>query len=1007
MSLINSNTRTTSSDEAFRMLSQAKSCVVLIGPGISQRLNIKDMLADPAIKDVIAYGCVSQSSVNTRALQEMDPPDARACSTIFKYCGELSSAPGLTLHSLLAELMSAHTLSRVYTDDPHLAVLKSVTSTPSERISELDSRAICIHGRVNLFVCKVCTAKSELTQAVLFKAMSNLEVTCSVCGVRGKLANGIDCAENTFVPDIYRAKDNARIALEMAQTDANAHPDVLLVLGVSDNASESWTAIASILAHTAEKTIVVGEAKHLPYDIRSLDKCSVVQLDDDLFARDYLANMNVNSENNSVYDNIETQDTSASTTGINSSAADSSDDRLGKPRRTASIASDLGKKPLKGSKKSKGRNREKTNLNHLLNFTLPAREPPPLPPLARSRRGAENTVSERQAEINRSVFINANFRFVLKARHCMTFDRIAVRPDMQLRPEWIERVIIPVAGDMVTCPICLMPPVAARVTKCGHVFCFSCILRHLSYDATNGHKITTKKCPICWCAISNDNLLPVQFWAAQYETSIAAKAVETKLGPGSHITMRLMKRLRGTTFCLPRASTSHLYNADIIGRVRKANNSSASDAGPKFDGSNLPWTFSDGALTFARFMLASRDFCVSEYQRELGELQQASSDEGADAESRLFILSAIMSVESALAEAQSPSIEERRFEDLASVGQNAESAHRSSILNTVQSVEDGTTSHGLAAEERVTTEKHVNMESDNFFYFYQADDGQHIYIHPLHMRILAHDRGNYSEMPDTLDIKLKYSIESVVTDEVRRRFRFLDHLSLRCEVVIIEPDISDLVLHTSLDKFRQQLSHHDKQHAARARGIALDEARSESAAAMVAAAQNGVDMGGYGNFENNEWSGVFCDGDQDHGIDVVESDAGNFPALGDNTPAESSTLLESGGNSRSNGISSSKRDALWPRQPLPNEFANNSMHNGLWDNFEKAAAMHGSRNKASDHDMGDAAHYEGHNNDPFDFSIPTKGSNPQSNQNKPSSKKRNGKKGLKLVLSGASTRRSR
>ncbi|PIA17067.1 hypothetical protein COEREDRAFT_41702, partial [Coemansia reversa NRRL 1564] len=163
---------------------------------------------------------------------------------------------------------------------------------------------------------------------------------------------------------------------------------------------------------------------------------------------------------------------------------------------------------------------------------------------------------------------------------------------------------------MVTCPICLTPPVAARVTKCGHVFCFSCILRHLSYDATNGLKKTTKKCPICWCAISNDSLLPVQFWAAQYETR-----------PGSHITMRLMKRLRGTTFCLPRASTSHLYNADIISRVRKAINSSASDSGPRFDGNNLPWTFSDGALTFARFMLASRGFCMSEYQRELGELQ--------------------------------------------------------------------------------------------------------------------------------------------------------------------------------------------------------------------------------------------------------------------------------------------------------------------------------------------------------------------------------------------------
>ncbi|KAJ2808472.1 hypothetical protein H4R20_000882 [Coemansia guatemalensis] len=599
---------------------------------------------------------------------------------------------------------------------------------------------------------------------------------------------------------------------------------------------------------------------------------------------------------------------------------------------------DLGKRLLKGSKKPKGRNREKTNLNHLLNFTLPAREPPPLPPLARSRRSAENTVSERQAEINRSVFINANFRFVLKLRHWTTFARIAVRPDMQLRSEWIERVIVPVTGDM-------------------------------------------------------------------YDTSIADKSIVAKLGPGSHITMRLMKRLRGTTFCLPRASTSFLYSADMISRVKKAIDSNSSDADPRFNGCDLPWTFSDGALTFAKFMLASRTFCISEYQRELGELQQASSDEGADTESRLFIESAIMSVESALADAQNPSAEERKLEDLASVGQNFNPAHIGGTENTAQAAEDGTISHGSVTEERMSAERRDDVECDDFFYFYQADDGQHIYIHPLHMRIMAHDRGNYAVMPDTLDIKLKYSIDSVVTDEVRRRFRFLDHLPLRCEVIIIEPDVSALVSHKSLDKFRQQLSHHDKQHAARARSIALEEARSDIAAA---AAQNAMDIS-YGDFsESLHWSGTVNDDDnEDSRWGAIESDAGNFPALGDNTPAEASAPPESGTNGRSNVLSPPKPESLWPRQPLPSEFSNNSAHSGLWDEFEKAAAMHGSHHKANDHDMGDASHYEeGHSNDPFDFSIPTKDSKPQSGKSK-RSKQRNGKKGIKLVLSGASTRRSR
>ena len=48
-------------------------------------------------------------------------------------------------------------------------------------------------------------------------------------------------------------------------------------------------------------------------------------------------------------------------------------------------------------------------------------------------------------------------------------------------------------GDELCCPICLEPPVAPQVTKCGHVFCFACLLHHA---ATAEKKWST--CPICF-----------------------------------------------------------------------------------------------------------------------------------------------------------------------------------------------------------------------------------------------------------------------------------------------------------------------------------------------------------------------------------------------------------------------------------------------------------------------------------------------------------------------------
>ncbi|KAJ2252208.1 hypothetical protein EV176_007572, partial [Coemansia sp. RSA 451] len=101
-----------------------------------------------------------------------------------------------------------------------------------------------------------------------------------------------------------------------------------------------------------------------------------------------------------------------------SSTADSGDDRLLQLNYAASSSGDPNGQQ-RGSRRTKNRNREKTNLSHLLNFSLPERAPPPLS--RPKRRTMEGAVSERQAEINRSLFINANFRFVLKPTFWHTF----------------------------------------------------------------------------------------------------------------------------------------------------------------------------------------------------------------------------------------------------------------------------------------------------------------------------------------------------------------------------------------------------------------------------------------------------------------------------------------------------------------------------------------------------------------------------------------------------------
>jgi len=61
------------------------------------------------------------------------------------------------------------------------------------------------------------------------------------------------------------------------------------------------------------------------------------------------------------------------------------------------------------------------------------------------------------------------------------------------------------------CPICLSGHVAPRVTKCGHTFCFPCILRHLHNSSNNNGNSSDCKCPCCSHPLHASELKPVVF----------------------------------------------------------------------------------------------------------------------------------------------------------------------------------------------------------------------------------------------------------------------------------------------------------------------------------------------------------------------------------------------------------------------------------------------------------------------------------------------------------------
>jgi hypothetical protein len=167
----------------------------------------------------------------------------------------------------------------------------------------------------------------------------------------------------------------------------------------------------------------------------------------------------------------------------------------------------------------------------------------------------------------------------------------ATNPDLLVKWESVCQMIIP-TNKPIKCPICLSPPVAARVTKCGHVFCWSCVQHYVSLSDHSW-----RKCPICYESIYSNALKRVQ---------IVHSNAYANASPGNPVEMEfsLMKRTSSSSVTLPLAS--HRKWNTII---------------PSVDVPN--------ASTFSKVLIANENYITDLIEKdkfELEELEKTTCD---------------------------------------------------------------------------------------------------------------------------------------------------------------------------------------------------------------------------------------------------------------------------------------------------------------------------------------------------------------------------------------------
>ncbi|XP_067032639.1 E3 ubiquitin-protein ligase RNF10-like [Acropora muricata] len=477
-----------------------------------------------------------------------------------------------------------------------------------------------------------------------------------------------------------------------------------------------------------------------------------------------------------------------------------------------------------------------SSLNHLLNFKYTPREKPFV--------YHPRSTNKRYTTFNKEQFIQANFQFVV----CDSGDYTVHAMDPDVLVEWdsIEQVRI-FSHEVPSCPICLYPPVAAKMTRCGHIYCWSCILHYLSLTDKPWHK-----CPICYEAVHK-------------------KALKSVVALESHsfsvddtITMRLMKRAKNSVLVMPKAGWNE--------REFK------------------PFTINDKEETrYAKLLLASKEDVLKQIVTPEETALDAQHMEARSEQSE-----EVCYIEVAMAEvrARRESLSDSKcYEEVRSLMEDVklheEDSNRNQVTNwkvlSPSAIQDvGEYAPAFSDDEdhfdrevqepdkstyqlpKATEEPYESTElpekthgfhehawesvsgdssceparpispgpaSTQYYYFYQADDGQNIFLSSLNTRCLIKEYGGLEYCPATITAKILEMDARSQSEDLRKRYRCLSHLPLTCEFVFCELDIKPpIISQATLNFFKGEIQQRKQQ---RQKKLRMEKRREQKAISNV------------------------------------------------------------------------------------------------------------------------------------------------------------------------------
>eukprot|EP01006_Ploeotia_vitrea_P003444 TRINITY_DN112623_c0_g1_i1.p1 TRINITY_DN112623_c0_g1~~TRINITY_DN112623_c0_g1_i1.p1 ORF type:complete len:685 (+),score=74.25 TRINITY_DN112623_c0_g1_i1:27-2081(+) len=420
-------------------------------------------------------------------------------------------------------------------------------------------------------------------------------------------------------------------------------------------------------------------------------------------------------------------------------------------------------------------------------------------------------------------YVLANYRFAVNMA-TMSDLSFLKHPDHLVDWSAIHQVTFNTTFDEYQCPICLSYPAAARITKCGHMFCLGCVLQYI--EANGGGSTTT--CPMC-----------SQFLHAN-QLRLAVPNFFEPVRLGDIASFVLVRRPKGSIVSWI-ASSTLVENLPNIAEMHQQ------------------------SAHYSRYSSCTYEDIIETSKRDAAEIRDrlATTDPSTTDESektqRDCLLKALEFVELQQATALQESLELSTGGSPVATGPQGGSVPGQAGGNSPGIKPQGKKSKNSPS---ISPQKPLSPESAptagqttpaDCFYTYMAANGQPLYLSPLNMRMLLweidqeaataqhvniyEDTGRVlnksldtttpNSIPLSIDAKVIQIDWNTMDENNNRKWKHLRHLPSSSDFAIVELDLSRVVSRKCLQHFSSQLENAAKRRAHIRRKEAYERAASD------------------------------------------------------------------------------------------------------------------------------------------------------------------------------------